>query len=78
MGHKLLKLKLKFDFPLHTKHQTNGLGFPLEFALSRFFSFPLILTGRGALLMDSNMLCSYSGLVNNADLRYGGLGVPNL
>ena len=28
--------------------------------------------------MDSNMLCSYGGPVNNADLRYGGLGVPNL
>ena len=28
--------------------------------------------------MDSNMLCSYSGPLNNADLRYGELEVPNL
>lgn len=70
-GHTLLKPKSHFVFPLCTKHQTNGPGFPLEFSLSTFFSFPL--TERGALLMDSNMLCSYSGPLNNADLRYGGV-----
>ena len=75
-GHKLLKPKSHFVFPLCTKRQTNGPSFPLEFSLSRFFSFPL--TGGGAVLMDSNMLCSYSGPLNNADLRYGGLEVPNL
>ena len=78
-GAQVAKTQINFYFPLCTKHHTNGPGFPLEFALSGFFSFPLILTGRRALLMDSNMLCSYSGPLNNADRsQIRELGVLNL